>query len=271
MPAPPPIGDLLEFPNALGELTLLAIAGGVLGTWVVLRQLAFFSHAVGTATFPGLVVADAAGFSAHLAGLALALGYAGGVGRAGRVGRDRGDAATALLLVAALGTGIVLASDVFRSGSGVDRLLFGTLLGVDGVDLAVTAAAAAAAVAATLTLGRTWAAAGFDPDGASVLGVPSALADAALLGLVALAAVAALPAVGALLVSSLLVVPAATALLAARSIPALLGLSVAAALLQAAVGLYVALWLDVPPGPAVATTGAAVFALVALVPRRARA
>ena len=54
------------------------MAGGLLGAWIVLRRLAFFSHAVGTATFPGLVVAEAAGFSPRIAALAVALGYAGG-------------------------------------------------------------------------------------------------------------------------------------------------------------------------------------------------
>ena len=55
----------------------------------------------GSATFPGLVAADASGVSPLLAGVAVALGYAGGVERAGRAGREPGEA-TALLLVAAL-------------------------------------------------------------------------------------------------------------------------------------------------------------------------
>ncbi len=101
----PPPSELLELPalrTALAELLLLAVAGGLLGAFVVLRRLAFFAHAVGTATFPGLVIADGTGFSATLAGLVVGLGYAGGVERAGRSRRDPGDAATGLLLVAAL-------------------------------------------------------------------------------------------------------------------------------------------------------------------------
>ena len=38
------------------ELLLLSVAGGLVGTWIVLRRLSFFAHAVGTATFSGLVV-----------------------------------------------------------------------------------------------------------------------------------------------------------------------------------------------------------------------
>ena len=105
LPAPSQLVELPFTRTALAELALLSISGGVLGAFIVLRRLAFFTHAVGTATFPGLVLAEAAGFSATLAGLACAVGYAGGVERAGRFGRDPGDAATGLLLVAALAPG----------------------------------------------------------------------------------------------------------------------------------------------------------------------
>ncbi len=251
--------------TALVELGLLAVAGGLLGAFVVLRRLAFYSHAVGTATFPGLVLAEAAGAGAAVGGFAAALGFAGGVERAGRRGRDLGDAATGLLLVAALAAGVILASDVFESGGDVDRLLFGSLLSLDGGDVALSGVAAVAAVAAALLLGRAFTAVAFDPEGAAaVAGRRARLADAALLLLVAGATVAALPAVGALLTTSLFVVPAATALLVTRSVPALLAASVSIALLVGVAGLYVALWADVPPGPAVAALGAAAYGLVAL-------
>jgi ABC-type Mn2+/Zn2+ transport system permease subunit len=264
LPAP---GDLVELPfmrTALIELVLLGIAGGLLGAWIVLRRLAFFAHAVGTATFPGLVIADGTGFSATLAALAVALGYAGGVERAGRAGRDPGDVATALALVVALALGVVLASDVFESGAAVDRLLFGTALGLDDGDLWIAAGAAALAVAATVLLGRAWTAAGFDAPGASSLGLPVRTGDLLLLGLIAIAAVAALPAVGALLVASLFVVPAATARLLTSGVGTLLATATGIAVAQGAVGLYVSLWLDVPPGPAVAAVGSSLYAFVAL-------
>jgi manganese/iron transport system permease protein len=260
MPAPADLLDLEFLRTALAELALLAVAGGVLGGWIVLRRLAFFSHAVGTATFPGLVVAQAAGFSPKLAGLAVALGYAGGVERGARAGRDPGDAATGLLLVAALAGGTVLAGDVFESGAGVDRLLFGTLVGLDRSDLWFSAAAAALAMAGTLAAGRAWTAVAFDPPGAPALGVPATAADALLLALIAAAAVAAIPAVGALLVTALFVVPAATARLFARSVPELLAGSVALALAEGVSGLYLAYWTDAPPGPALATLAAGVYA-----------
>jgi manganese/iron transport system permease protein len=254
----------LEFmQTALAELLLLSVAGGLLGGWIVLRRLAFFAHAVGSATFPGLVVAHAAGFSPQLAGMAVALGYAGGVSRS-EPGSRRSDAAVALLLAGALATGVVLASDLLDSGAAVDRLLFGTLLGLSSGDVAFSAAAAVIAVAATIGLGRAWLATGFDRPGTRAMGVRVRRLDTLLLVVIAASAVAALPAVGALLLTSILIVPAATVRLVARSVPALLAGSVALAALEGSLALYAAYLLDAPPGPALAVLGAAVYALTAL-------
>ena len=263
MPSPFDLADLPFLREALVEVILLGAAGGLLSAWIVLRRLAFFTHAVGSATFPGLVAADAWGISPLLAGIAVALGYAGGVERAGRAGREPSEA-TALLLVAALAAGVVLASDVFESGAAVDRLLFGTLLGLGTADLAASAATAALVALVTVTLGRTWSAIAFDPDGAPALGLPAARADFVLLAVVAVAAVAAIPAVGALLVAAIYVLPGAAARLVARTIPALLAWSLALALAEGLVGLYAAYWLDLPPGPPVAVLGALVYAVLAL-------
>jgi manganese/iron transport system permease protein len=263
MPSPLDLADISFLREALFELLLLGAAGGLLSAWVVLRRLAFFSHAVGSATFPGLVVADATGFSPLLAGLAVALGYAGGVERVGRAGREPSEA-TALLLVAALAGGVVLASDVFDSGASVDRLLFGTLLALGPEDLALSAATAVLVALATAALGRTWAAIAFDPDGAPALGLPAARADFLLLALVAVAAVAAIPAVGALLVAAIYVLPGASARLLARTVPGLLAWSAAFALAQGLLGLYVAYWLDLPPGPPIAVIGSLTYALLAV-------
>jgi len=263
VPSPLDLADLPFLREALLELVLLAITGGVLGAWIVLRRLAFFSHAAGSATFPGLVAADASGVSPTIAGIAVALGYAGGVGRAGSA-RDHGEA-TALLLVAALATGVILASDVFESGAVVDRLLFGTLLGLDTADLVLSAVVAALAAAAALALGRTWSAVGFDPDGAHALGLPAGRADGLLLVLVAVAAVAAIPAVGALLVTAIYVLPAAAARMLTASIRGLVACALGVALAEGVLGLYLAYWLDVPAGPPVAVLGALVCLGVAAV------
>jgi ABC-type Mn2+/Zn2+ transport system permease subunit len=264
VPSPLDLLELSFLREALAEVVLLGAAGGLLGAWIVLRRLAFFTHAAGSVTFPGLVAADASGVTPTLAGMAVALGYAGAVERTGRTGREPGEA-TALLLVAALATGIVLASDVFESSGAVDRLLFGTLLGLAPGDLALSGATVALAAAGSLALGRTWAALAFDPEGALALGLPVARADLLLLVLVAVAAAAAIPAVGALLVAAVFVLPAAAARLLTNTIPSLLACSVALALAEGLAGLYAAYWLDLPPGPPVALIGAMAYGALALV------
>src|SRR5882757_3885741 len=110
MPAP---FDLAFVQRAAVEVALLAVASGILGTWIVLRGLSFYAHAVGTAAFPGLVLADGLGFSP---------------------------------LVGALALGVILASDVFHSQGNVERLLFGSLLVISGTDQLVAAVAGAAVV-----------------------------------------------------------------------------------------------------------------------------
>jgi manganese/iron transport system permease protein len=265
--------------RALVEVLLLAALAGVLGTWVVLRRLAFSTHAIGTATFPGLVVAGPWGIAPPLAALATGLLFAAGVERLARGRRVAVDAATGLLLVAALAIGVVLASDVYASGAGVDRLLFGSLIGLGPEDLWLTAAAVAGALVVDAALRRTWLAAGFDADSARALGLSVAAADRLLLVALAAAVVVALDAVGALLVSVVLVVPAATVRLLD---PGVRAMQLATAALAAAEGVGAVLLADalnVGPGPAMAVLGGAVFALVAAgtgrrrsgLPRRAHA
>src|SRR5207247_1185635 len=114
--------------RGLFEVLLLSVGAGLLGTWIVLRGLAFYSHAVGTAAFPGLVVADGLGFAAPLGALAAALVFALALARLARRRRSGYDSLTALVLTGAIALGVILASDVFHSGSNIESLLFGSLL-----------------------------------------------------------------------------------------------------------------------------------------------
>jgi ABC-type Mn2+/Zn2+ transport system permease subunit len=258
--------DAFEAPfmqRALVESLLLATLAGVLGSWIVLRRLAFFTHGVGTAAFPGLVLAGPAGVAPQLTALGASLVYAGGV-EGLRRRRVATDAATGLVLVGALALGVVLASDVYETGAGVDRLLFGSLVGVSDRDLWLTAGVAVGALVLEALVRRSWLAQGFDPGTARALGVRPALADALLLAAVTGAAVVALDAVGALLVTAVLVIPAATVRLVAPSVGVLQVGTALLAAVEGVVGLWLAYELNVGPGPATAVLGGAVFALVAV-------
>jgi ABC-type Mn2+/Zn2+ transport system permease subunit len=229
-PVPAPF-DLPFVQRAVVEIVLLAVGSGILGTWIVLRGLSFYAHAVGTAAFPGLVLADGLGFSP---------------------------------LLGALAAGVILASDVFHSQGGVERLLFGSLLLINHTDQLVAAVVGVLTLAIGAVLGRRWLASGFDRDSARALGARSPLPDLLLLALVAASAVAALDAIGALLATALLVVPAATTRLVVDRLRAWQLATVALVIVEGVVGLYVSVEVNAPPGATIAVVGGAVFAVVAL-------
>lgn len=249
--------------RALVEIALLAAAAGLVGTWIVLRGLAFYAHAVGAAAFPGLVLADGLAFSPLLGAAGTAALVAGVVALLARRQPGAYDGLTAMTLVGALAAGVILASDVFGSQGSVDRLLFGSLLLVDRTDQLATAAVALVAAAATLVLGRRWLASGFDAAAARALGVRSGLPDLVLLALVAAATVCALDAIGALLAAALLVTPAATARLVVDRMGRWQLCTAALAAGEGAFGLWLSLRLNAPPGATIAVVGGVVFLAVA--------
>jgi ABC-type Mn2+/Zn2+ transport system permease subunit len=261
MPAP---FDVPYMQRALLEALMLAVLGGVLGSWIVLRRLSFYTHGVGTAAFPGLVAAGPLGIAPPMAALGAGLVYAGALERLVRTRRVATDAATALLLVIALAAGAVLASDVFRSGAGVDRLLFGSLISLSDTDLWLTAAVVAAVLALDAVARRAWTAGTFDPDAAASLGVRVRAAELGLLVAIACAVVVALDAVGALLVTAVLVTPAATVRLLAPSLRTLRAGTVALGAAEGIAGLIAADALNIGPGPALAVLAGIVFATVAV-------
>jgi ABC-type Zn uptake system ZnuABC Zn-binding protein ZnuA/ABC-type Mn2+/Zn2+ transport system permease subunit len=247
--------------RGLFEILILAVPAGLLGTWIVLRGLAFFSHAVGTAAFPGLVLADGLGFAAPLGAFGAAIVFSAGSALLGRREEEATDSAVAIVLVGCLAAGTILASDVFGSGANVETLLFGSLLLIDGGDLALAGVAAGLTLIASLLLGQRWLAAGFDP--ASAAPAAGGPLDLALFGLIALAITAALSVVGALLVTALFVVPALTARLFTERMLSWQLASVALVALEGTVGLWLSVKTDAPPGATIAVVAGAVFAFAA--------
>ena len=265
--------DLPYVQRGMAEVLLLSIAAGVLGCWIVLRGLAFYSHAVGTAAFPGLVLADGLGFAAPLGALAAAGAFALLVTALAGRARLGPDVTTAIGLAGMLALGVILASDVFQTGAGVETLLFGSLLLVEPRDLVLAGIASVAALAATMTLGRAWLARGFDPAAAQALGRRGQLIDGLLLALVALVVVAALSALGALLVAALVVVPAATVRLWTDRLVPWQAISAALVAAEGTTGLLLSVELNAPPGATIAALAGGIFVVSAAVralPNRTR-
>ena len=247
--------------EALIEILLLSVPAGLVGTWIVLRGLAFYSHAIGTASFPGLVLADGLGFPAALGAFGMAGVFTALSAVIARSRRAAADSVTALALVTCLAVGVILASDVFGSGANVDTLLFGSLLAIGPMDLVLAGSAAVLTIVATRLFAARWLAKGFDEESASGLKSNSAWFDVALLAVVALTVTAALSAVGALLVAALMVIPAATVRMFTRTVGALQVGTVALVAAQGVVGLWLSVQTNAPPGATIAVVSGIVFAL----------
>jgi ABC-type Mn2+/Zn2+ transport system permease subunit len=268
------VTDPFQYPfmqRALEEVLLLSIPAGLLGSWIVLRRLSFLTHAVGAATFPGLVLGFGLGFSPWLGAFGVAAGFAGAQTVFERRCNLDAGAITGLLLATALAAGSVLTSNVFHSSATVDGLLFGSLLGIGAADIARAVVLDLACVALILVAGRGLLATSFAPSAAASLGYRRGVYDAVLLLVLGAAVVSCSAAIGGFVVSGLLVVPAATARLHARSLRQMqIGATVLAAA-ESTVGLVLAFQLDVPPGAAIAVLAASIYLAAALViPLRAR-
>ncbi len=251
--------------EGLIEILLLSVPAGLIGTWIVLRGLAFYSHAIGTASFPGLVLADGLGFPAPLGAFGMAGVFTALSALIARSRRAAADSVTALALVTCLAVGVILASDVFGSGANVDTLLFGSLLAIGTMDLVLAGAAAVLAIVTTRLFSAHWLAKGFDEDAAGNLKSNSAWFDVALFAVVALTVTATLSAVGALLVAALMVIPAATVRMFTRRVVTLQAGTVLMVAVQGTVGLWLSVETNAPPGATIAVVSGVVFALTLVV------
>lgn len=261
LPAP---FDAPYMERALLAGALVAVPLALLGAWVVLQGRAFFAHAVGVATFPGVVVGIGVPALGPFAGSLLAAAlFTLAVHGLERDHRVSGGAVTGLALSAAMAIGAVLLVSVFATATPVDAVLFGSLLAVGDADVVRCLVIAGVTAAGLALLHARLAAATFDPPWAAAAGVRARLTALALPALLALAVVGALPAVGSLLVSGLVVLPAATARLLVVRLRGLILLSAVLGPAFTVAGLAAARYADVPPGAAIATVGGGAFAAAA--------
>lgn len=239
------------------------ISCGVVGTWVVVRRVAFFGEALSHGIVPGVAVATLVGFSPILGAAASAGVMVAGVSGASRVRRVGEETAVGLLFVGMLGLGILIIS---RSGSfavDVTALLFGAVLGVRTVDVVVAAGAAAVTVLVTLTGYRAFLAVTVDERVAALSGFSPRRTRVLLLTIVAMAVVASFRTIGALLVVALLVAPAATAVQLTRRVPSTMVVAVLFAWSAVLGGLLASYHLDLAAGGAIAVLAVLQFGLTA--------
>ncbi len=245
----------------LGGLVAV-VATSLVGTWVVLRGLAFLGDALAHGVIPGIALAVLWGFSPIIGAFAAALVMSGLVTVVSSRTAVREDTGIGLLFVGMLSLGIVIVSRARSFATEVTSLLFGDVLGVTAADIRGQVIATAVVLVATVVLFRPFLALTFNRDKAKTLGMRPALAQGALLALLALSIVASFQAIGTLLVFGLLVGPPATASLVVRRVPTIMVVSIAFGALAVVAGLVVSFHHGTAGGATIAGFSVGVFFVV---------
>ena len=254
--------------RALLAGVIVAVAGPVVGTFVVIKGLAFLGDAVAHTQLAGAAVAVVAGAGSVLitlgAAVAAVLTALGVVGLTRRT-QLREDTAIGILFAGFFALGVILISRERNFAIDLNSLLIGNILGVANEDLIVMGVLAAVVIGATWLFYAELRYVAYDPDMAAASGVPVAIVQTGLLVLVALAAVVAFRLVGVVLALAMLVAPAATAALVVRTLPRIMGGGVVVGLAATVIGLYASFHADVAAGPAIVLAAVALFGMTFLV------
>jgi zinc transport system permease protein len=259
--------------RALLAGTALGASGALLGVFIVQRGLGLLSDGLAHATFGGLALGLLLGSTVDGAiwvALPFTVAIALGIQHVRRRTVLGGDVATGVFFAVSFAAGILFLG--LRSGRqapvNVEGLLFGSLLAVSPEALQVILGVSAAVVVLLLVFGPRLAYATFDPELATLSGVPVAALEYGLLALTAIVVVVGVKTVGVVLVSAFVVIPAAAANLLGRSLAGIAGLAVALGVAGTAFGLFASYHLNVATGATIILTLGAFFFLALLLRRR---
>lgn len=256
------------FIRALVAAVLVGTVCSVVGTYVVLRGLAFIGDAIGHAAFPGVVIAFLLQAPFYLGAAVAAVATAVSIGFVTRRTTLRADTAIGVLFAGTFALGIFLFSAISGYVADLFSFLVGNILFISHTDLIGLLILGGLVLAAVAVLWKELLYSTFDPLGAAASGLPVGRLEYILLILVALTIVVSVQAVGIILVVAMLVTPAAAAQLLTTRFARLMGLAVAFGVGGAVTGLYLSYWLDVASGASIVLVETALFLVVlALNPR----
>jgi zinc/manganese transport system permease protein len=254
------------------DFMLRALLGGVLvaticavvGTWVVIRGMAFLGEAMAHGMLPGVALASLLGLPVILGAAVSAMVMSLGVGFITRRGRLSNDTSIGLLFVGMLALGVIIVSHSRSFATDLTAILFGDVLAIQPGDLTVLGIALAVTVVLATVFHRSFVALVFDPRVARTLGLRPRLAQVVLVGLVTVAVVASYGAVGSLLVVGLLLAPAVAAGHWVRRIPAIMLLAAVLGAGAVATGLLVSWHAGTAAGATIAASAVALAAASAI-------
>ena len=236
-----------------------ALVGGVLvgticaviGTYVVLRGLAFIGDALAHAAFPGVVIAYMLQANIYLGAAIFTVATALGIAFVSRRARTSYDTTIGILFAGAFALGILLMSRIQGYTTDLFSFLFGNILGVSLADLVVVGLLAGVVLLAVALCYKELLLLSFDQVVAEAMGYPVQALNYLLLSLVALTIVISIQAVGIVLVVAMLVTPSATAYLLTARFFWMMTLGVCFSILAVVLGLYLSFYLNVASGASI--------------------
>ncbi|WP_353929800.1 metal ABC transporter permease [Okeanomitos corallinicola TIOX110] len=257
--------NLLQFPfmqRAIIGAVLMGILGGLLGSFVTLRQLSFFSHAVSHAALVGVTLGVLLGINPTWMLLPFTLIF--GVIVLYLIDNTdlASDSILSIVLSGALAIGIILARMITGYRGNLMAVLFGDILAIDTTDLILTVLVLLGSSAFLLSTLQQQILLTLNPDVAQVQGIPVQLYRYGFVILLSLAVAVAIKAVGVLLVNAFLVIPASTAKLMSHHFRRFLILSVIIGSSSSVVGMIISGAFKLASGPGIVLVQFLVFIIV---------
>src|SRR5512143_1834986 len=250
--------------RALTASVIVVVLCAVMGTYVVLRGMAFLGDALAHAILPGVAIAYLLHGNLLVGALVAALVIALSIGVFSRQGTIKEDTAIGILFAAALSLGVALISSIQTYAVDLSHILFGDVLGVSASDLWLIAGLSFIILSAVAVLYKPFLVISFDPVLAATMRLPAELLRNLMLVLLALTVVVSLQTVGVSLAAAMLVTPAATAYLLTRRLWPMMLVSAGIGALSSIVGLYISYYVNIVSGSAIVLTATAFFVLAFL-------
>ncbi len=249
------------FRNGLLVATIAGSLCGVIGCYVVLRNMSYIGHGLAHAVFGGYAAAGLLGINLFLGagiwGVITALGVTSIVRR-----RPIGsDAAIGVITTASFALGLALVQLYGSPGRNADALLFGNVLGVNGTDVWLIVVVAIVSAAAIFVFYRPLLFTTFDAEVAEATGVRTAWVDAVLMVLLSATVLATMSVMGVTLIAANLVIPAVVARMLTDSFGRMLGLAAVIGAVCGFGGMIASYHLDVASGPTIVLVASLLFVL----------
>jgi manganese/iron transport system permease protein len=252
--------------RGLAAAISVGVVCAVLGTYVVLRGMAFLGDALAHAILPGVAVAYLLGGGAQgplfWGGLVAGVGTAIGIGAISKGGQIKEDTAIGVIFAGMYALGVALISTARNFSVDLTHFLFGNILGVSMSDVVATVACGGLVLLLVAAFYKEFLVISFDPVLATILRLPAQFFRYLMLVMLAVTVVLALQTVGVGLMVAMLITPAATASLLTRRLPTMMVLAASIGAFSGVAGLYLSFYVNIASGPAIVLVCTLVFVAV---------